>query len=86
MEPDDRLEHKLAAILHADIVGYTRLSSDDEEGIHRKLREYLDYFSETIQSHGGRVVGTAGDAVLAEFSMSPVHYGLFFLGLHQILQ
>jgi adenylate cyclase len=67
MASDDRLEHKLAAILHADIVGFTRMSSDDEEGTYRKLREYLDHFRDAIESHGGAVVNTAGDAVLAEF-------------------
>ena len=68
MEPNDRLKRKLAAILHADIVGFSRLSGEDEEGTYRQLRSHLDFFAETIQSHNGSVVNTAGDAVLAEFS------------------
>jgi TolB-like protein/class 3 adenylate cyclase/cytochrome c-type biogenesis protein CcmH/NrfG len=67
MEANDRLKRKLAAILHADIVGFSRLSGEDEEGTYRKLRTHLDFFAETIQSHNGCVVNTAGDAVLAEF-------------------
>lgn len=67
MEPNDRLKRKLAAILHADVVGFSRLSNEDEEGTYRRLRDYLDFFAETIQFHNGRVVNTAGDAVLAEF-------------------
>jgi adenylate cyclase len=67
MEPNDRLQRKLAAILHADIVGFSRLSSVDEEGTYRRLRSHLDFFAETIQSHNGSVVNTAGDSILAEF-------------------
>ena len=67
MESEDRLQRKLAAILHADVVAFSRLSHADEEGTYRRLRVYLDFFAETIQSHNGSVVNTAGDAVLAEF-------------------
>ncbi len=67
MEPNDRLKRKLAAILYADMVGFSRLIGDDEEGTYRRLRNHLDFFAETIQSHSGSVVNTAGDAVLAEF-------------------
>ncbi len=67
MEPNDRLNRKLAAILHADVVGFSRLSSEDEEGTYRRLRDRLDFFAETIRSHTGTVVNTAGDAILAEF-------------------
>jgi adenylate cyclase len=67
MEPNDRLTRKLAAILYADIVGFSRLSNEDEEGTYRRLRSHLDFFAETVQSHNGSVVNTAGDAVLAEF-------------------
>jgi TolB-like protein/class 3 adenylate cyclase len=70
MESDDRLERKLTVILHADIVAFSRLSGVDEEGTYRRLRDYLDLFTEIIQSHGGRVVNTAGDAVLADFPMA----------------
>jgi adenylate cyclase len=67
MEANDRLKRKLAAILYADAVGFSRLSNEDEEGTYRRLRDHLDFFAETIQSHNGSVVNTAGDAVLADF-------------------
>lgn len=64
---DSHIERKLAAVLYADVAGYSRLTGEDEEGTHRLLSAYLDFFTETIQAHGGRVVHFAGDAVLAEF-------------------
>ncbi len=65
--PEERLPRKLAAILYADVAGYSRLSGEDEDGTHRTLREYLDLISSSIQEHNGRVVHYAGDAVLADF-------------------
>ena len=67
MEPNDPLKRKLAAILFADVVGYSRLTGEDEEGTHRRLRSALDLLSASIRSHNGVVVNTAGDAVLADF-------------------
>ncbi len=64
---ETRLPRKLAAILYADVAGYSRLTGDDEEGTHRRLSAYLDLVSGYIRSHGGSVVHYAGDAVLAEF-------------------
>ena len=64
---EERLPRKLAAILYADVAGYSRLTGEDEEGTHRKLSEYLDVISDAIGAHRGRVVHYAGDAVLAEF-------------------
>ena len=63
---DDPLKRKLAAILHADVVGYSRLTGEDEEGTYRLVRSGLDLFAESIQSHNGTVANYAGDAVLAE--------------------
>jgi TolB-like protein/Tfp pilus assembly protein PilF len=65
---EDRLPRKLAAILYADVVGYSRLTGEDEEGTHRQLSAYLDLFSASIEQHQGKVVHYAGDAVLADFS------------------
>ena len=65
---EDRLPRKLAAIFYADVAGYSRLTGADEEGTHRRLSEYLDFMSEIIGTHQGKVVHYAGDAVLAEFS------------------
>ena len=63
----DRLPRKLAAILYADVAGYSRLTGEDEEGTHRTLRTYLGLISSSIEGHSGRVVHYAGDAVLADF-------------------
>jgi adenylate cyclase len=62
------LPHKLAAILYADVEGYSRLTGTDEAGTHRTLSAYLDLFAETIKAHRGEVKHYAGDAVLADFS------------------
>ena len=64
---EERLPRKLAAILYADVAGYSRLTGEDEEGTHRRLSEYLDLISNAIAEHEGRVVHYAGDAVLADF-------------------
>ena len=64
---EDRLPRKLAAILYADVAGYSRLTGEDEDATHRALSEYLDLISTTIESHGGQVMHYAGDAVLAKF-------------------
>ncbi len=63
----DRLPRKLAAILYADVAGYSRLTGEDEDTTHRILTEYLDLISSTITSHRGQVMHYAGDAVLAKF-------------------
>ncbi|MFQ5756341.1 MAG: haloacid dehalogenase type II [Acidiferrobacterales bacterium] len=63
----DRLPRKLAAILYADVAGYSRLTGEDEDATHRQLSEYLDLISATVESHRGRVMHYAGDAVLAMF-------------------
>ena len=63
----DRLPRKLAAILYADVAGYSRLTGEDEDATHRKLSEHLDLISATIKSHHGQVKHFAGDAVLAKF-------------------
>ncbi len=63
----DRLPRKLAAILYADVAGYSRLTGEDEDATHRALSEYLDLISATVESHSGQVMHYAGDAVLAKF-------------------
>jgi adenylate cyclase len=65
---EESLPRKLAAILYADVAGYSRLTGEDEEGTHRRLSEYLDLLSTSIEEHRGRVVHYAGDAVLADFN------------------
>jgi adenylate cyclase len=58
---------KLAAILSADLAGYSALMSADEEGTVRKLREVRDAVLPIIERFGGRVIDLAGDGILAEF-------------------
>ena len=64
---NDRLPRKLAAILYADVAGYSRLTGEDEDATHRILSDYLDLFAATIEAQGGEVMHYAGDAVLARF-------------------
>jgi class 3 adenylate cyclase len=55
------LPHKLAAVLYADVAGYSRLTADDEVGTHRQLSAHLDTFAAAIKRHRGRVMHYAGD-------------------------
>src|SRR6516165_5754587 len=59
---------RLAAILAADMVGYSRLMGLDEAGTVQALREHRDPGDPLIAEHGGRVVKTTGDGVLIEFA------------------
>ena len=61
------LERKLAAILSTDVVNYSRLTGLDEEGTHRELSACLDLIKSLVENFNGRVVNSAGDAILAEF-------------------
>ena len=63
----DRLPRKLAAILYADVVDYSRLTGADEDATHRRLRESLDFISTSVEAQHGKVMHYAGDAVLAMF-------------------
>src|SRR5215472_18935390 len=60
---------RLAAVLAADVVGYSRLMGADEEGTHQRLRAHLrELVDPKIKEHHGRIVKTTGDGVLAEFA------------------
>lgn len=63
-----RLERKLAAIVAADVVGFSRLTGRDEDGAVRRLCETQAAISPIVEAAGGRTVNTAGDAMLLEFS------------------
>jgi TolB-like protein/class 3 adenylate cyclase/Tfp pilus assembly protein PilF len=64
-----RVERRLAAILAADVAGYSRLMHHDEEATHAKLTALLaDNVTPAIAEHGGRIVKNTGDGFLAEFS------------------
>jgi len=61
-------QRKLAAILAADVVGYSRLAGADEDRTLARLRALRSYLVDpTIAVHGGRVVKRTGDGALAEF-------------------
>jgi class 3 adenylate cyclase len=62
------LERKLVAILAADVEGYSRLMGVDEEGTLATLSAHRAVADALIARHGGRICGTAGDSVLAEFA------------------
>ena len=63
-----RIERRLAAILAADVAGYSRLMHHDEEATHAKLTALLtDVLDPAIAEHGGHVVKNTGDGFLAEF-------------------
>jgi adenylate cyclase len=61
------MERKLAAILAADVAGYNRLMGVDEGGTHYALCAYREVVDGLIVTHRGRVVGSAGDSVVAAF-------------------
>jgi hypothetical protein len=58
---------KLAAILAADVVGYSRLMAPDDSATVHALNECRAVFRERIERHDGQVIDMAGDSVLAEF-------------------
>jgi adenylate cyclase len=58
---------RLAAILAADVAGYSRLMGADEVGTVQALREHRAAADPLIAQHGGRIVKTTGDGVLIEF-------------------
>jgi class 3 adenylate cyclase len=61
------MKRKIAAILAADIAGYSKLVAEDEEETLRRLALYRAVFDDFIARGSGRIFNTAGDAVLAEF-------------------
>jgi adenylate cyclase len=64
----ERVERRLAAILAADVVGYSRLMGQDEAGTLARLRTHRrELIDPTIAEHKGRIVKTTGDGLLVEF-------------------
>jgi adenylate cyclase len=61
-------KRKLAAILSADVKGYSRLMADDEEATVRTINIYRDLMKGFIEDYQGRVVDAKGDNILAEFA------------------
>jgi adenylate cyclase len=67
--PREREERRLAAVLAADMVGYSRLMQVDEEGIIARQRLHRsELIDPAIAEHDGRTVKTTGDGLLVEFS------------------
>ncbi len=65
------MERRLAAILAADVFGYSRLMEADEEATLATLNAYREIIDGLVAEHRGRVFGSAGDSMIAEFA-SPV--------------
>lgn len=66
--PGPGLEHRLAAIVVADVVGFSRLMERDESITFKRLRQLREEVTEPkVRSYGGRIVKTTGDGFLAEF-------------------
>jgi class 3 adenylate cyclase len=62
------VSRKLAAVVFADVAGYSRLMERDEAGTHARLREIREgLLDPKIAEHGGRIVHTSGDGMLLEF-------------------
>src|SRR3954451_892815 len=67
-EPKMAASRRLAAILAADVAGYSRLMGSDEEGTHKRLTGHRRLLVEPkIQEHHGRIVNRTGDGMLVEF-------------------
>jgi len=66
-EPQPGMQRRLAAILSADAVGYSRLMGDDEVATVQTLSMCRALIAETVAASGGRVVDAPGDNILAEF-------------------
>jgi exonuclease III len=65
----ERVERRLAAILAADVAGYSRLIGMDEDGTLQAFKTIrIEQFEPTIAAHRGRLVKTTGDGFLVEFS------------------
>jgi adenylate cyclase len=65
----ERVERRLAAVLAADVAGYSRLMGSDEEGTLTRLKAVRKSLVDpTIAKHRGRIVKTTGDGMLVEFA------------------
>ena len=65
----ERVERRLAAILAADVAGYSRLIGADEEGTLARLKAHRrELIDPKITEHRGRIVKTTGDGFLVEFA------------------
>ena len=67
MDEEPSIRRRLAAILAADIAGYSRLMGEDEAATVRDLKGHQAVILPLVGRHGGRIIDTAGDGILAEF-------------------
>ena len=61
------MERRLAAIVCADVAGYSRMMGADEEGTHAAFKAHRSAIYPIILNHGGRLVKNTGDGFLLEF-------------------
>ena len=76
---EERVQRRLAAILAADVVGYSRMMNKDEAGTLSRLKSVRDVvFEPKTKQHGGRTFKTTGDGALVEFAsaIEAVHQAL----------
>ncbi len=65
---EERVQRRLAAILAADVVAYSRLMGEDEEGTVARLKSVrAELIDPKVSEYGGRIVKTTGDGILVEF-------------------
>ena len=67
MDEDTSIRRRLSAILAADIASYSRLMGQDEAATVRDLKGHQAVILPLVDRHGGRIIDTAGDGILAEF-------------------
>src|SRR6266702_8853539 len=67
MDKDTSMERRLSAIVAADIAGYSRLMGQDETATVRDLKGHQAVILLLVGRHGGHIIDTAGDGILAEF-------------------
>jgi adenylate cyclase len=89
---EERIQRRLAAILAADVVGYSRLMGDDEAGTLERLKSMRrDVLDPKVTEYGGRIVKLMGDGALVEFpsAVDAVEYAIdtqqILSGLNKIL-
>src|SRR5262245_40987294 len=68
MAQDAKLEHRLAAIMAMDVVGYSQSMQADEAGTLASLGTLREATENQIKQHRGRIANTAGDSLIAEFA------------------
>jgi adenylate cyclase len=67
-QPTPEVPRRLAVILAADVAGYSRLMSEDEEGTLATLSLYQEVVAALVAEHQGRIFAVAGDAIMTEFA------------------